>query len=210
MRQTVAYLDTSYQITLEPNEWSIAWQDDNDVPHKMEVVAMTGSPTAELLQVTWQESLFLADGSLARPPQRHRYDELNWLHFYSAVVPYQVGLFVATQCMNGLTRRSPQFGGSKEQQEGVMFFDALGNLVQPVVFELEAGSASEEGVADGHIEVRLHNSQGAVEYKLNQGSFGLTERFDNLPAGTYTVTLRDEADTERSQTITINVAPTDG
>lgn len=203
MKQTVYYFQTAYTITVEHDEWSIAWQEEN-VPHKLEIVLLKASPSAKLLNVTFLSTKYLASGEPGGPPERDHYDENNWYHFYHAQVPYAVGHFVATQCMNGLTRRSARFSGSRQRLDGAMFFDALGNIRQPISATLWQRNSP----IQNDIEVNVHTGTPPYEFSPLEGiALELTSNgaiYRNVEPGEYTIRITDSKQEKHSQTITIH------
>lgn len=66
-----------------------------------------------------------------------------------------------------------------------------------VAFELTGTNALTVGISasgcdgSGMIEASVSGGDGSYEYQLNDGDFGASNTFENLSAGTYTVTVRD-------------------
>ncbi len=66
------------------------------------------------------------------------------------------------------------------------------NLIQPVQFELSISQAPTEGNSDGQIGINVTDGSGDYEYSIDAGqNWGAISVLDNLPAGTYSVGLRD-------------------
>jgi gliding motility-associated-like protein len=59
------------------------------------------------------------------------------------------------------------------------------------------------GASNGSISASASGGSGALQYRLNAGTFQSSGTFSNLAAGTYTVTVRDAAGCEDSDQVTL-------
>lgn len=123
--------------------------------------------------------------------------------FFRAVVPIPMGEFGYKQAINGLCRRLAEFDGNPAQG-GHMVYDFAGNLVQPIVFELQTTAEQfqtnvdpatnqliYQGQGDASIHVEVVNGIGPFSYSLDGQNWQAENSFTNLSAGTYTVYVGD-------------------
>lgn len=159
-------------------------------------------PEGSKIRVSYTKSVVLGGELLQTLPAQHYYTS-DLPIFYQMALD---GTMAAKHTINGLVRRLPELGGHPERADGHLPFDNQGNLVQPVVFELEATLESMEGASDGSIMTTVHNAEGDAEYSFDGGAYQTQPGLAGLSVGTYTVTVRDEAGTERSQSIIVSLA----
>ncbi len=60
------------------------------------------------------------------------------------------------------------------------------------------------GDSKGSITVAATGGNGTYEYSIDEGSFGTSNTFSNLEQGSYTVTVKDGDDCDKSSDVTVN------
>ena len=95
---------------------------------------------------------------------------------------------------------SPNFGGFAAGSYSVYVTDALGCrasapfvITEPpaITFTSIQSTTSSCGNADGGIVVNATGGTGALQYRLNSGSYQVSGNFYNQPSGSYTITVKD-------------------
>ena len=76
-------------------------------------------------------------------------------------------------------------------------------IVMPVAFTLAVTNVSVYDGANGKITVSVSSGIPPLQYKIGSNDYQAADYFDNLKAGSYTVTVKDSKNTTSSKTATI-------
>lgn len=129
--------------------------------------------------------------------------------------PQGVGAFGLQQAVNGLTRRLEVFEGHPQLQTGHMIYTFEGVAVQPVTFNVlnisqetqtDNGDGTYTPNADGSFEIQPVDGTGPFEYNLgddNWQALPVDGIFNELPAGSYTIAVRDSLGIYHTKTVEV-------
>lgn len=216
MTETFQYYDKTITLSTAATAAGIDWwvevpQDDGTV---MRYILTYPTVEAGAIRVSYTPQRWFAVGS---NPKRHietlptqGYYEPNLMAFYNAVVGEQTyGEFAAQQAINGLVARLPELGGDPQNPlKGHRVYTA-GRLMQPVIFELvDVVEESAASAADGGFRVQIVNGIAPYKWRLSTDSQWrtVTEVYDDLSEGEYTVEVEDDAGDTRSEKVYVPLA----
>lgn len=220
MENTIIYKGIAYSFSTEKSDWAVRWT-TGSIDYELKIAAFVPNISAGHIEVIYVFNRYDNTTKTLISTERTPYYEHNFDEFYNAVVPYSVGRFCATQCINGMTRRHKFFDGSEKRMEGAMFYSQEGSLRQPVSFGASIVHAIEqisytepteeqpEGevittITPGSITVDPIDGQTPFTYSINQGAAQESNVFENLQPGVYEVRTTDSTGQFRIQYITIH------
>ena len=119
------------------------------------------------------------------------------------------GELAAKHAVNGLVRRLPELGGDPGRADGYLPFDQQGDLVQPVVFDIDQiEPESAPGAEDGGFTIVFVNGVAPYTWRVvSLGSYRtVNETYDDLGAGDHVVEVEDHNGTIRTKTVTVPLA----
>jgi len=221
--ETCNYRGKVLEFHTDFDKWYVQWNDPlKPIIHRLAVAGFYPIVGAATIEVVCVYMTLTLDEEIISS-SRYTYAEKQYLNFYNAIVPFSVGQFCAISTINGMTRRSTLFEGSQKNGEGILFFDALGQLRQPVTLDVELslcsiGEVEGEFVvnADGGVTVNVIDGIPPFTYVLSPGGEPQPDQpdqiinteqsqaiFSNLEQGTYTLTVTASNTANRSKQISI-------
>lgn len=216
--ETCNYRGKVLEFHTDFDKWYVQWNDPlKPIIYRLAVAGFYPIVGAATIEVVCVYMTLTLDEEIISS-SRYTYAEKQYLNFYNAIVPFSVGQFCAISTINGMTRRSTLFEGSQKNGEGILFFDALGQLKQPVTYNTEVKQCSISEVEgefvvnpDGGVTVNVIDGIPPFTYVLscpNQTDQIInTEQsqaiFSNLEQGTYTLTVTASNTANRSKQISI-------